>query len=188
MKAKILLQMLWLEGVGWDDCVPNAILEEWSKWRQELPLLSTHHIARCYYPKEAVIVSTQLLGFSDASEKAYSGIVYLRIEDSSGIIYISLVASKICVAPIKQVTIPRLELNGALILVQLLSHCKELLDLPLSSVFAWTDSTIVLAWIQGNSHRFKVYVGNRVSQIMELVPTSCWGHVVSEGNPADCAS
>ena len=188
VKAKILLQMLWIAGVGWDDCVPNAILEEWSKWRRELPLLSTHHVARCYYPKEAVIVSTQLHGFSDASEKAYSGVVYLRMEDSNGMIYTSLVASKTRVAPIKRVTIPRLELNGALILAQILSHCKELLDLPLSSVFAWTDSTIVLAWIQGNPRRFKVYVGNRVSQIIELVPANCWGHVVSEDNPADCAS
>lgn len=125
-----------------------------------MPLLSTHHIARCYYPKEAGIVSTQLHGFSDASEKAYSGVVYLRMEDSNGMIYTSLVASKTRVAPIKRVTIPRLELNGALILAQLLSHCKELLDLSLSSVFAWTDSTIVLAWIQGNPRRFKVYVGN----------------------------
>ena len=53
VKAKILLQMLWTEGVGWDDCVPTSILEEWSKWRRELPLLTTYHIPRCYYPKEA---------------------------------------------------------------------------------------------------------------------------------------
>ena len=89
---------------------------------------------------------------------------------------------------IKRMTIPRLELNGALILAQLLSHCKELLGLPLSHVFAWTDSTIVLPWLQGNPRRFKVYVGNRVAQIMELVLTRCWSHVVSEDNPADCAS
>ena len=84
-----------------------------------------------------------MYGFSDASGRAYSGVVYLRMEDSNGMIYTSLVASKTRVAPIKRVTIPRLELNGALILSQILSHCKELLDLPLSSVFAWTDSTIV---------------------------------------------
>ena len=52
VKAKILL-MLWIEGMGWDDCVSTSILEEWSKWRRELPLLTTYHIPRCYYPKEA---------------------------------------------------------------------------------------------------------------------------------------
>ena len=110
------------------------------------------------------------------------------MEDTNGIIYTSLVTSKTRVAPIKRLTIPRLELNGALILAQLLSHCKNVLDLPLSSVHAWSTSTIVLAWIQGNPRRFKVYVGNRVAQIMDLTPAECWSHVVSEENPADCAS
>ena len=167
VKAKILLQMLWLEKIGWDDCVPEAILEEWSRWRQQLPLLSTHCISRCYYPKEAVIVASQLHGFSDASERAYSSAVYLRMESSDGMVYTSLVTSKTRVAPIKRVTIP---LNGALILAQLLSHCKNVLDLPSSSVYAWTDSTIVLAWIGGNPRRFKLYVGNRVTQIVDLIP------------------
>ena len=121
VKAKILLQMLWLENIGWDDSVPDPILERWSKWRRELPLLSAHHIPRCYYPKEANIVSTQLHGFSDASEKAYSGVVYLRMEDSSGMVHTSLIVSK---SRVKRLTIPRLDLNGALILAQLLFHCK----------------------------------------------------------------
>ena len=105
------LQILWLEKVGWDDLVPDTILEEWSKWRSELQTLSSHHISRCYYPKRACIVSTQLHGFSDASERAYSGVVYLRMEDTNGIVYNSLVPSKTRVAPIKRLTIPRLELH-----------------------------------------------------------------------------
>ena len=71
-------------------------------------------------------------------------------------------------------------------LAQLLFHCKEVLDLPLSSVYAWTDSTIVLAWIQGNPRRLKVYVGNRVAQILDLTPAASWNHVASKDNPADC--
>jgi len=62
------------------------------------------------------------------------------------------------------------------------------LDLPFSSVHPWTDSTIVLAWVQGSPRRFKVYVGNRVTQILDLTPADCWRHVRSEDNPADCAS
>ena len=81
--------------------------------------------------------------------------------------------------------IPRLELCGALILAQLLSRCKDILELPMDSVYAWTDSTIMLTWIQGSPRRFKVFVGNRVSQILELTR---WNHVISEDNPADCAS
>ena len=87
---------------------------------KRMPLVSAHHIPRCYYPKEANIVSTQLHGYSEASEKAYSGVVYLRMEDSSGMVHTSLNVSKSRVAPIKRLTIPRLELNGALILARLL--------------------------------------------------------------------
>ena len=130
MKAKVLLQTFWLEEIFWDDCVSSAILEEWSKWRQELPLLFTHCIPHCYYSKQATIVSTQLHGFSDASEKAYAAVAYLRMEDTNGMIHTSLVTSMTRIAPIKGVTIPRLELNGALILARLLFHCKQVLDIP----------------------------------------------------------
>ena len=188
IKAKILLQMLWSEKIGWDDPVPEAIIEQWSQWRKQLPLLSNHCIPRCYFPKDTTVVSVQLHGFSDASEKAYSGVVYLRMEDSSGTVHTSLVMSKTRVAPIKRQTIPRLELCGALILAQLLSHCKDVLKIPMQSIFAWTDSTIMLSWLQGNPRRFKVYVGNRVAQIMDLTSPDCWNHVVSSENPADCAS
>ena len=81
-----------------------------------MSIFSEHRIPRCYYPKDSDIVSTQLHGFSDASEKAYTGVIYLRMEDSNGIAHTSMVVSKTRVAPIKRVTIPRLELCGALTL------------------------------------------------------------------------
>ena len=68
----------------WDDRVPESVRNSWHTWRTELSLLSHHHIPRCHYPKEATIVSTELYGFSDASESAYSGVVYLRMIDSVG--------------------------------------------------------------------------------------------------------
>ena len=150
--------------------------------------IGTLHAPCSSLQKSVTITSIQLHGFSDASEKAYSGVVYLRMEEDNGLVHTSLIASKTRVAPIKPLTIPCLELNGALILAQLLSRFKEVLDMPLSSVYAWTDSTIVLSWLRGSPHRFKVYVANRVAQIMDLVPASHWNHVVSEENPADCAS
>jgi hypothetical protein len=76
--------------------------------------------------------------------------------------------SKTKVAPIKRLTIPRLELCGANLLAQILHHCKEVFSLPLKDIFAWTDSTIVLNWLVGSPRRFKTYVGNRVSSIMQL--------------------
>ena len=163
-------------------------MEQWSKWRRQLPTLSSHHVSRCYFPKGSTVVSVQLHGFSDASKKAYSGVVYLRVEDLNGVVHTSLVMSKTRVAPINRQTIPRLEFCGALIVAQLLSRCKDILELPMDSVHAWTDSMTVLNWIQGSPCRFKVFVGNRVSQILELTPAGRWNHVISGDNPADCVS
>ena len=188
VKANILLQLLWSQKIGWDDPVPDTILQEWLRWRNELHLLSNHHIPRCYYPKEVVIASMQIHGFSDASERAYSGVVYLRIEDSNGNTHTSMVMTKTHVAPIKRQTIPRLELCGALVMAQILSQRKEVLKISIDHTYAWTDSTIVLNWLQGNPRRFKVFVGNRVAQIMELNSPERWRHVIGEDNPADCAS
>ena len=88
-------------------------------------------------------MSFQLHGFSDASEDAYAGVVYLRMVDTQDRVYSSLVVSKTEVAPIKQLTIPRLELCGAHLLSQLLHHVKTLFNIPLTDTFAWTESTTV---------------------------------------------
>ena len=108
--------------------------------------------------------------------------------DTNDQVHVALVISKTKVAPIKRLTIPRLELCGAAILADLLYHAKELFDIPPGDVFAWTDSMVVLGWLQGSPRRFKPFVGNRVSTIMELVPPDRWRHVSGLDNPADCAS
>ena len=103
-------------------------------------------------------------------QKTRDGVIYFRLTDSDGNVYISLVIAKTKVAPIKRLTIPRLELCGAHLLAQLLNHVKEVFHLSLRDIYAWTDSTIVLNWLTGNPRRFKTYVGNRVSSILEHIP------------------
>ena len=96
--------------------------------------------------------------------------------------------SKSRVAPIKRVTIPRRELCGAHLLTDLVHHVKDTLHISSADVFCWTDSTIVLSWLEGNPRRFKTYVGNRVSYIIDLISPERWNHVEGDNNPADCAS
>ena len=151
-------------------------------------MLVNKHIPRCYYPKSVTIAYKQLHGFSDASEVAYAGVVYLRLVDTCGSVHTSLVMAKTKVAPIKKMSIPRLELCGALLLAQLLHHCQTIFGFPIKDVFAWTDSTVVLNWIVGNPRRFKTFVGNRVSLISDLIAPNRWNHVEGSSNPADCAS
>ena len=186
--VKILMQRLWELKVDWDDPIPDSIQASWFQWRNELPVLSSRHIPRCHFPKGVRVLCTQLHGFSDASEQAYAGVIYLRVKDLEGKIHVSLVMSKTKVAPIKRLTIPRLELCGAHLLAQLMHHVKEVLHIPLHDVFAWTDSTVVLGWLVGNPRRFKPYVGNRVSHTVDLIAPDRWSHVDGVRNPADCAS
>ena len=137
IKMKILLQRVWELR---DEPIPEGIRDAWRRWRTELHSLSKRPVPRCYFPKNAHIVSFQLHGFSDASEDAYAGVVYLRMVDTRDRVYSSLVVSKTKVSPIKRLTIPRLELCGAQLLSQLLHHVKTLFNIPLTDTFAWTDS------------------------------------------------
>ena len=130
----------------------------------------------------------ELHGFCDASESAYAAVVYARMTDARGNIHVSLIMSRTKVAPIKRLTIPRLELCGAHMLANLLTHVKNLFHISLDKVYAWTDSTIVLNWLVGNPRRFKTYVGNRVSDIVDYIPPDHWQHVDGVENPAHCGS
>ena len=150
LKVKILLQRIWEIKLDWDEQVPTSILSVWTRWKAELPLLSDLSIPRYYFPKDSHIHSLQLHGFSDASEDAYAAVVYLRSIDQDDGVHISLVIAKSRVSPIKCISIPRLELCGALLLSQLLNHLKEVFYLPLVNIYAWTDSSIVLSWLSGS--------------------------------------
>ena len=174
--------------MGWDEPVNSKVQEDWKRWHEELSQLRKHLIPRYYYPKNVKVIQKQLHGFCDASEQAYAGAVYLRAVDENNNPHIALIMANTKVAPIKRLTIPRLELCGATILAKLLHYVARILAIPLENVFAWTDSTVTLSWLHGNPKRFKMFVGNRGAQIIEMVPHFCWHHVYGLDNPADSAS
>ena len=142
IKMKILLQNVWERKIGWDDEVPSALLEIWLRWRKELGYLSEKLIPRCYFSRDFCVISTELHGFCDASELAYAAVAYLRFTDSTGRIQLSLIASKTKVAPLKRLSIPRLELCGALLLFQLLHHLGQVFGIPLALTHAWTNKQL----------------------------------------------
>ena len=139
----------------------------------------------CYSPKDIVKCSTQLHGFNDASARAFTTVVYLRVFDISGTAHISLVFSKTRAAP-QNLTIPRLELCGAHLLSQILTHVQEVLNVPKDEVHAWTD--ILLSVGSLVTTQIQDLRGTRVSRIMELISPDRWRHVSGMDNPADCVS
>ena len=130
-----------------------------------------------------------LHGFADASNKAFGGVVYLRIQSGCSVVC-SLVASKTRVSPITGATTPRLELLSALVLARLISSVRKALDLSLkiNSCVCWLDSEIALWWITKSQREFKPFVQNRVVEIRKLVTPDLWKYVPTAQNPADIAS
>lgn len=130
----------------------------------------------------------EIHGFSDASELAYAGVLYLCMTDADGGIHVTIVTAKTCVAPIKRMTIPWLELRGAVVLADLMNHVKQVLCVSSTNNYTWTDSNIILDWLAGNPSRFETFVGNHASHIVDFIPLNRWRPVKGSENPADCAS
>lgn len=185
--AKMLIQKLWIEGCNWDDILSKELEEEWLTLRESFEHLKEINIDRYIHTREDSKEIT-LHGFCDASNKAYCAVIYCRVVTSNDEIKTSIVASRTRVAPIRPVSIPRLELLGALLLAQLLSFVRESMRISNEKVYAWTDSSIVLSWLNGDPNRWKTYVSNRVVEILEHTNIEQWYHVTSDMNPADLGS
>lgn len=185
--AKVFIQKLWLSGIEWDAALPSSLLTDWITFRDDLSSLKAVRILR-WINTSNDNQSVELHGFSDASNVAYAAVVYIRIIDQDEKIHVHLITSKTRVAPIKQVSIPRLELCGAVLLAKLLNEVAEILGVPKTQLHAWTDSTIVLAWLRSHPSRWKTFIANRVSEILTITDANQWSHVGSQDNPADSAS
>ncbi|XP_048004299.1 uncharacterized protein LOC125240447 [Leguminivora glycinivorella] len=185
--AKIFIQRLWLAGIGWDEEPPSDIVHDWLTYRDQLAYLIDFRIPRWLYTHKDDTLY-ELHGFCDASTAAYAAVVYLRVVDSTGNIKVALVTTKTRVSPVKQVSIPRLELCGAVLVTKLLIEVAEVMKIPKTHIRAWTDSTVVLAWLNKHPSSWKTFVANRVSEILTKTDSAQWSHVSTKENPADCAS
>ena len=183
---KILLQDIWITGTDWDDLVTEEIKTKWLSILEDLKNSTDIRIPR-HIGGGHSIKSYTLHGFSDASERAYAAVVYARCLTSDGQIHTTLLMSKSKLAPIKTITIPRLELMGMLLLANLISYLKESFGIT-QQCYCYTDSMICLYWVQQFPNKFKTFVATRIAKIQELVQPSYWSFVAGKGNPADLPS
>ncbi|XP_033315624.1 uncharacterized protein LOC117213980, partial [Bombus bifarius] len=186
VRAKMLLQRIWSSKIDWDESLPIELHTEWERYYAQLPLLNNVR-----FPRKAIIESAmeiELHGFCDASEKAYGACVYLRTLTINGRAWTQLLTAKSKVAPLKCQTIPRLELSGALLLTSLMSTVQQALSQKITRTIYWTDSTIVLHWLNTSPHILKTFVANRVSEIQTKTSIRDWRHVPTDDNPADLIS
>ncbi|XP_060605456.1 uncharacterized protein LOC132757974 [Ruditapes philippinarum] len=189
LQAKNILKDMCRLGLGWDDPVPEKVVERWCLWLKDVEKLSDFNVTRCLKPSHFKEIKTASLHhFSDASETGYGIVTYLRMVDSKDRMHCSFVIGKSRVSPLKQVTIPRLELTAATVAVRTDKMLKSEIDFQLNDSVFWTDSMSVIRYIRNTSSRFRTFVANRLSVIHEGSNPDQWHYVSTKLNPADVAS
>ena len=188
---KMFFQDLCESRIDWDEPLSGDLLNKWNQLRSAVSGSTIIVVPRCYFNTTLQNSATdvKIIGFCDASSKAYAAVVYLRLEFQERII-VSFIAAKSRVAPLKTLTIPRLELLSALLLSKLVVNIQAALhkEFPSIDIICYTDSRVALCWIQGCRQEWKQFVENRVRSIRSLVPPQAWRHCPGIENPADIPS
>ncbi|XP_071646671.1 uncharacterized protein [Temnothorax longispinosus] len=172
INGKIIMQRLWQQDLEWDRPVPKELLAEWEA-----------NIAPA-----RVSEKFDVFEFCDASEKAFGACLYAVSVNGEGKVSSHLICSKSRVAPLKTISLPRLELEAALLLARLNETTRKSFGNSIGETTLSSDSTIVLGWIKLQPNKLKTFVINRVSRIEDLTEGIAWNHVPSEENPTDMLS
>ncbi|GFT33034.1 integrase_H2C2 domain-containing protein [Trichonephila clavipes] len=179
------MQRLWLLELGWSDELPFKEEKEWRQFIDSLEAVNNISIDRCIVIHRALSYMHLPTHRKRRMVHPFISSLYLPLEKSK----VCLVTSKSRVSPLKQISIPRIELCGAVLAAKLM---KEALNLQITAVHFWSDSTIVISWIHRKSRELKMFVTNRVSKIhhthTQLSSREQWHHIASEQNPADVLS
>ena len=187
IRAKIGLQDLWKRGLDWDDELPPDLQEFWANLFDEALLLIHLEFERCLTPSNAMDQPI-LCTFSDASTEAFGACSYVRWKLENGHFAVRFITAKSRVAPLKQLTIPRLELQGAVLATRLSKTILEETRLEFERTIFFLDSQILLAWIRGEGRKFKLFVSIRVSEIQSNSDPAAWRYLPGECNVADDVS
>lgn len=181
--GKILQQDTWRSGIAWDERLPTELQDKWNQYRNSIAALDEITIPRWLHTRPHDHI--QLHIFVDASELAMGAVAYFRITNASGETTISLITARSKVAPVKKLTIPRLELTAAVIGAQLSQFMRTTYRLQSINVTFWTDSTIVTQWLRKDPNLCRPFVANRIIAIREMSENGIWRHVQGTHNPAD---
>ena len=174
--------------IDWNDKLINKEYDRWYWWLQELEKIKDHSTPRYYQIYNSKVVSIQLHIFFDTSEKAYAAVSYWRVILSNDNIHTAIIISKSKVVPYKPLTIPRLELQAAVIAVRLVKTILADHEYKVESIYYWSDSKTALHWIRSDPRNYKIFVMNRLGEIREKSNFCDWRWVPTQENPADDAT
>ena len=188
--ARLLLKDIWrVTGQQWDDELPQDMVQRFLVWSADLPKLENIKIPRSYF--SGPFDNIELHMFGDSSQDIFSAVAFLRarVKTPTGEekTELAFVLGKARVAPMKVMTVPKLELQAALLAARLKREITQALTVTVNQVFMWTDSTTVLQWINSNEKQL-IFVANGVCEILEYTSVEQWNHVATKDNPADAGT
>lgn len=207
INGKIILQQTWISKIGWDDSLDDDIYDKWLNWLKVLKLIGGIRLPRCY---QSVINTTTTPGptsylpahalptadcysnlelhlFSDASTQAMCAVAFWRWTVNNEI-KVAFVSSKCRVAPVKPTTVPRLELQAALLAARLAETIQSEHRIKPIRRYFWCDSTTVLQWVRNDKRTYKTFVAHRLGEIDELTNVNEWRYIPTAINVADIAT
>ncbi|XP_070407941.1 uncharacterized protein [Nothobranchius furzeri] len=176
--GKGVLQEICRHGTGWDDPLTNELRPRWERWKKDLTNLERINIPRSYAPTGfGKVTKRELHHFSDASTTGYGQCSYLRLRNERGDSHCALIMAKSRVAPTKVTTIPRLELTAAVISVKTSNVLKKELGCADIEEYFWTDSKVILGYINNEARRFHTFVANHIQKIHLNTTQEQWRYV-----------
>lgn len=188
IRSKLILQELWRHSLDWNTPIPPEMYKKWYEWYVELQNVQNIQIERCYSRKfsdPSTLIDLHI--FVDASEVAFAAVGYWRIV-SNGQIDVKFVAGKSKCAPLKPLSIPRLELQAAVLGVRLKEAIVSSHDIHPGKVVFWSDSKTVIQWIHSDCRIYKQFVSHRIAEVLESSEPNEWRWIPGSKNPADDAT
>jgi hypothetical protein len=186
IRAKIIMQTLWIQKLDWDETISHETSDAIVEWVSELKMLIQVNVPRCLSTVKDTYHS-ELHVFVDASENAMAAVTYVCRHNVDDIVTHFLCA-KTKVAPLEAMSTPRLELLAAELGINTSEKIANVLSFNKKDIYYWTDSQDVLGWIQNRSRIFKPFVSHRIGKIQHCSSVEKWMYVPSKLNPADLAS
>ena len=166
-------------------CIVDEVANKISEWFRHMESLADIRVPRCLREAGKKIVKKSVITFVDASLKAYGAVAYLHCEYEDTSVSCRLISSKTKVAPLKPISVPRLELMAAVLGLRLTQRIVSILEVSMDTVMFYSESNDVLWWIRGHGREFRAFVATRIGEIQMNTEPAQWQHVPTDQNPAD---
>ena len=193
VEAKLILQQLWKISLDWDEEIPSNLTNRWLKWLQTLKNIEKVKLARWYGFSFKNIKNIESHVFGDASSCAYRIVAYFRFIQEHNVKYMFIASKSRLVTLSQKPSILCLELQAAGIVTRLKNTIINEIPIEKRNTFLWTDSKIVLNYLNNNDTNFDVYIAHmyiahRINEIRLSTNPDNWRYIKIERNPVDHAT